>query len=341
MNKPNRMLLAVIASAALASGAQAQLADGVPSDAGLFDAVINFPSDTDPGGNFGDNTGATLTQINFNAGSAIAGSDRDYYYVEANFYDGGLTGYRPEFYNSEINVFGGNIGGQTDIEAGSTLNMSGGTTLNTLDIFGTANISGGSIGDYFDAETGSVVNISGGDFGDNFDAKNGSLVNISAGSIGNSFDAESGSVVHISGGSFGTAFNPNVGSEVNITGGDFDRFFLNEGSNTNISGGTYGVTFRNFSGATVNFFGTEFSIDGEIIPGLSLGDQFTITDRDVTLTGLLADGSAIDFDLTAIDDGVNHWFASDSTVTVTLVPEPSSLAMLGLGGLALVRRRRR
>jgi len=39
--------------------------------------------------------------------------------------------------------------------------------------------------------------------------------------------------------------------------------------------------------------------------------------------------------------GGNDWYADDVTVDITTVPEPSSAALLGLGGLALILRRRK
>ena len=39
--------------------------------------------------------------------------------------------------------------------------------------------------------------------------------------------------------------------------------------------------------------------------------------------------------------GGNDWYADDVTLDITTVPEPSSTALLGLGGLALVLRRRK
>ena len=45
-------------------------------------------------------------------------------------------------------------------------------------------LSGGAIGEDFDAFVGSTVSISGGSVGDGFDAHSGSTVNISGGSLG-------------------------------------------------------------------------------------------------------------------------------------------------------------
>ena len=409
MFKPTHSLvIATITSVAISltptAQVQAQLNDGVPSAAGLFDTVFNFPTDTVPDGNFGSAT--TLTQINLTANGVIAGNDRDYNFVEVNIDGGETAGFRPEFFNSEVNLISGTLGsGTVDIEASSTLNMSGGVLTDNWDVFGIANVTGGSvgggdvesggifnfsggtattnfdvlsggtlnlsgsasIGSSADFELGSVLNISGGTIGNNldiggignisggsigllaralsgsvvnftggsvaggFDAAEGSEVNISGGDLGNSFDAQDGSVVNISGGTFGSVFNPEAGSEVNISGGTFGDFFTNEGS-TDISGGTLGNSFRNLSESVLNLTGTEFLLDGVLLDSLVAGEAFTINDRDVTLSGLLADGTPFEFDLNATNIFIEDFFSPESTLTVTL-GSPVILGDVNLDGV--------
>ncbi len=45
--------------------------------------------------------------------------------------------------------------------------------------------------------------------------------------------------------------------------------------------------------------------------------------------------------LSSIDNGIHTMDYNDDVITVTFIPEPSSIALLGLGGLALMIRRRR
>jgi hypothetical protein len=71
------------------------------------------------------------------------------------------------------------------------------------------------------------------------------------------------------------------------------------------------------------------------VPGLTPGQSYTVTERDITLAGTYIDGSAFAIDLDSAT------FKSDATLTVTLIPEPSSLALLSLIGLATLTRRRR
>ncbi|MBB6428888.1 hypothetical protein HNQ40_000694 [Algisphaera agarilytica] len=61
--------------------------------------------------------------------------------------------------------------------------------------------------------------------------------------------------------------------------------------------------------------------------GLTEGVAFTVTDRDVTLAGFFADGTAFAFDLDETDDGGDDLsgrgdvFRNFSIVTITLLPE--------------------
>ena len=79
-----------------------------------------------------------------------------------------------------------------------------------------------------------------------------------------------------------------------------------------------GDDFVAFGGSVVNLLGTEFLIDGVPLDSLVAGEAFTINDRDVTLSGLLADGTPFDFDLNGTNTFVEDFFDPDSTLTVTL-----------------------
>ena len=72
------------------------------------------------------------------------------------------------------------------------------------------------------------------------------------------------------------------------------------------------------SGSMVNLMGTEFLIDGVPLDSLVAGEAFTINDRDVTLSGLLADGTPFSFELNSTVSFGEDFFAPDATLTVTL-----------------------
>ena len=181
------------------------------------------------------------------------------------------------------------------------------------------NVSAGMVGRSFFAGFNSEVNISGGSVEDLFTAFSGSEVNISGGTLGNFFDAFSGSQVNISGGTVGDFFDAFSGSQVNISGGTVGDFFdANSGSEVNISGGTVGDFFDANSGSEVNILGSAFSINGEPLNMLQAGQPFTITGRDVTLSGVLADGEPFSFDLNSTPYSDQDFFSPDATLTVTL-----------------------
>jgi hypothetical protein len=170
------------------------------------------------------------------------------------------------------------------------------------------NISGGAVGGSFDAWGGSVVNVSGGTVGQNLKAFEGSVVNIFGGVVGVGVRVSDGAVMNISGGSV----NQGVGSTFTVLGGV-----------VNISGGTLnngGVSngFQVFDGSVVTVYGSAFLLDGQPISGLVPGEPLLVAERDVTLSGMLADGSPFSFELNSVEDFTGDFFDPDATLLVAL-----------------------
>lgn len=300
-----RLCTILLASFFSSATASAQVFDVGPSDSALFTNVINLPGDVLP--------------------------DPDPGPIDGIITIGGVAGE-----TTQLNIAAGGSIPTTvfnlDAGAGAEINISGGTVLKTESLFALEgseiNITGGQVGDF--AQTlGGQVNISGGIVGNNFVAgfffapfSIDSEVNISGGIVGDRFTADTGSVVNISGGSVG------------------EEFFAEEGSQINVSGGSVGERFFAAPRSNVNLFGRDFALDGVLLADVIEGETFTIFDRDVTLSGLLDDGSAFSFDLNSESDFRRDFFSSDATLTVTIgVPEPTSMAILLLGcGLAFMRR---
>jgi hypothetical protein len=243
-----------------------------------------------------------------------------------------LPGDEPPIENSAVRV--GGVPGQT-----TQINITDGSAIDRrffADAGSEVNISGGSVSTAFVANSGSEVNLSGGTvvygFNEPFSANSGSNVNISGGAVTTRFNARSGSLVNISGGTFGDVFGISSGSLVNISGGTFgDQFRAFTGSEVNISGGIFDDNFFITSGSEVNFFGSEFQIDGSVLNNLLPGETFTITDRDVTLSGVLAGGEQFSFDLNTARSPGNDFFSPEATLTVTIaVPEPTSLTLIAM-----------
>ena len=291
-----------------------------------FARIVSIPPDADIGDNRSIGFQGFNTQFNLSDGGTIG--DR---------FDVGESGVDA---NIEVNIAGGTVGELFRIRDGVVVNISGGTVGNEFfaDVFSRVNITGGAIG----ADSGTLraeVNITGGAVGDSFRAGLYTLLNISGGSIGDGFEAIDYSEVNVRGGSIGDGFYASK-AVVNIFGGSIGDGFV----------ATDNVFGDSGPGSDVNIYGTEFVLDGvDITPTLGLFESLVIDERDVTLRGLLADGSAFSFDLNSQLAEGQHFFERvegqdffdvASTLTVTLVPEPSSALLLTvpvIGGFYLRR----
>ena len=334
--------------------ASAQVFDSGPSDSALFTNVFDLPGDTLPADNAVGVFGET-TQVNIPSGTAVGdffnaasgsevnitggsvGNVFNIFFGEVNI-SGGSVGinFRPS--STQINISGGSVGenfftqgGEVNLSSGSVgdnittffgeINISGGSFGNDFDVQGSqVNVSGGSIGNGMRAFRDSEVSISGGFVGDDCIAEFGSEVNISGGSVGENFDALSFSDVNISGGSVGAGFDAFGLSQIKISGGSVgDGFRALDESLVIISGGSIG-NFTAEDGSTVSLLGSDFAIDGVLMDDLVPGQPFTILDRDMTLSGLLEDGSAFSFDLNSESAPAQDSFESGATLIVKLPP---------------------
>ncbi|MEM8866121.1 MAG: hypothetical protein AAGF31_11310 [Planctomycetota bacterium] len=205
----------------------------------------------------------------------------------------------------------------------------------------TLNIDGGIVGNGLET-TRSIINISDGTVGSGFYALPGSIINLSGGTIGEEFEAYASSEINVSGGMIEDSFTAFADSRVNISGGTIgDSFLLTSGGEVQISGGVIGNAFAAFGGSVVGIAGKEFAIDGVGLNDLTPDDPFVVDDRDVTLSGLLADGTPFAFDLNrsfALDQ--DH-FHPAALLTLTLVPEPATGTLVLAGVCASLSPRRR
>lgn len=164
--------------------------------------------------------------------------------------------------------------------------------------------TGAHVGDFFRAGYGSRVIVSGGTLGRGFDA-NQSDVQFTGGSIGELVAIAEGSVFTMTGGEI-MAPPPNMSGAINlavssdskavISGGRIEGTVA-VGGEFLLAGGTIS-RMRASKDSNVQIFGTYFMVDGvDLTPGLIQNSPLTISDRDVLLSGTLADGTEFQIDL--------------------------------------------
>jgi hypothetical protein len=114
---------------------------------------------------------------------------------------------------------------------------------------------------------------------------------------------------------------------------------------TNFSGSTLGIAF---TGSPVTAFGGIFAntdVSGNVIAGtatllMSNGDTMTVTSN--TFLGWVGASAATGASLTSAGN-VTSWVQADHVYTgqAATTPEPATLAVLGLGVAAMIRRRKK
>lgn len=100
-----------------------------------------------------------------------------------------------------------------------------------------------------------------------------------------------------------------------------------------MSGGTFFAELASANSAVITVHGSDFAVDGEPVGYGELRSVlggYPYDDPVRHLTGTLANGELIDND-----------FYIGNDARIVLVPEPATLVLLGFGGMALLRRRRK
>jgi hypothetical protein len=138
---------------------------------------------------------------------------------------------------------------------------------------------------------------------------------------------------------------------LNQMGGELGEHFfrVHDGGIANISGGQFGPLLWEYStsvvrdGGVVNLFVKSFEVDGMPLSGLLNGTAVELFDRDVQVSGLLANGDPFDFQLTsAVDNGVLAVEPGGKLLVTLAIPEPTAVSLVGIltVGAILGRRRR-
>ncbi|WP_432798482.1 hypothetical protein [Poriferisphaera sp. WC338] len=246
----------------------------------------------------------------------------------------------------------------------SILTVTNGTLSNiTLKNFAELNLNGGTIDSNFVTFNNASVNVTAGTFNALYQTIDDVQSHITAGIFNAKLELKGQSITTIEGGTFHSNVLMRVKANLDVTDGTFNALLGNSSSNKplNFSGGTIASTGKllstangsvQVSGGTIdgiiyttkktNFIGSNFTLDGIPIADLS-HIPTEITERNnAVLAGILADGSAFSYTLNSIiDDASVDYAADDATITVTLIPEPTTAILLSLSTLPLFTRRSR
>jgi hypothetical protein len=171
------------------------------------------------------------------------------------------------------------------------------------------------------AMASSTVNISGQAQIRTLGVNEWSTVNISGGNVLGA-TATGYATLNISGGSVGGSVRVGDFSMMNMTGGEMSLLNVSEKAVVNLSGGiiSEGIGSRSFEpDVTINFYGYD-------LVKTSSGGKYGYGQ----VYGFYMDGSEFSVDLGEI-----------SQTSINLIPEPSTILLLGLGGLVVRTRKRR
>ncbi|MBX2850540.1 MAG: PEP-CTERM sorting domain-containing protein [Phycisphaeraceae bacterium] len=226
--------------------------------------------------------------------------------------------------------------GSGDLAIEGDLVFGGGSTLTAaIDIVG-VNPSSVTFNDVT-VNVGDDIFTGGGGVG-NFIFNPGSVTNVD-----DDFEANGGGTITINGGTHTVGINPGGGAPQG-------NFGAQNNSTLNFLGGTVtGVDlFRStasgdiFVGGDATLTGDAVSLEGGLDFAAGWTGSLTITGFDGTAQwqSILTGGATLDN--VAIDGAgfANEFVVTNNGQTLALVPEPGSLALLGLGGLMTARRRR-
>jgi hypothetical protein len=188
------------------------------------------------------------------------------------------------------------------------------------------------------------VTVSGGEIGGNLGSFGNSQVSISGGTVGWFLTAYDNGQVSVSGGSIVGDLLAAERGQATVSGGLIEGDLkARDNSLITFSGGMIGD--RIFAGSDsfyhrslITFDGTNFAINGESVGYGAFASSYAIIGPDPwgnscltgSVTGILSNGDMLNNDFYIYHD-------SD----ITFVPEPATIILFTLGGLALLRKKRK
>jgi hypothetical protein len=175
-----------------------------------------------------------------------------------------------EVVGAYMDMTGGSVGERFDAMDGALVKVSGGTVGSDVDIIrATVNVAGGTLSGGVNVVSGSTLNVSGGSVG-SATMSNGATLNLSNGTMGSG--AATDSTVSITGGEITNTFSFGAGSIGAISGGTMD------GAVGALNGSTVSITGGQFKSTLSPDFGSHATITGGTLSkGLNMRGLVTIS----------------------------------------------------------------
>lgn len=184
-------------------------------------------------------------------------------------------------------------------------------------------VTGGVVAGYLEVHDTSAVDLSGGSV-NQLVARNSSTVNMAGGSVTDLYASDANSV-DISGGDISNCLSAYGTSIVNVSGGSIYKLWTYGTGTVNVSGGSLSYCLDTWQNSTVTFIGKDFHLGA----GLAMyGDHVLGTG---ILSGEWSDGTPWTVNIRR----------NESPAIIRVVPEPATLSLLALGGLAMMRKQRK
>lgn len=230
--------------------------------------------------------------------------DGEVHTIDYRYSQGLVVGNSPDGEATTINIIDGGSAPNFSATEDSYINIFYGGGIMNLD---------GSYGGVSDSYDNTQIMLQGGVINGSLRFWDNSKIAIQGGTIISWVRAYNDSIIDISGGNIGD----------NIMG-----LMVYENSTVMISGGQMnGLLEINTKDSFITVFGSDFTLDGQNVSGEIFNPLNEV--KYGHLTGFYLNDDPIDIDI-----------KMDPEASIILIPDPTTLSLLGLGGLGLLRRRK-
>ena len=205
-------------------------------------------------------------------------------------------------------------------------------------------VFGGKVG-AVEAYNNAAVTLAGGIISEYIYGYDNAVITFNDGLTGMDIAVYDNATVNMAGGFLGGDLVANNTAVINMTGGSVGQLIADNDSTITWSGGSVGTAISVYGNGRIFLDGTNFRINGQVLGyGDNLSNFVTLTEAQGedseedyyigTVTGTLSDESY--FSETFYIYNVGEF---EGSADIIILPEPATLMLLGLGGMAALKRR--